>query len=381
MSTMSVYKIRGMNSESDTLLDDYWEVVKKVFRRNILISAIFVPFSLCLVPMFLVVRGRVKRQYNRVKDLAAENKVLELLKFANSSIPEEFNMSLMCTYALVDLKYYPVKESIEFRLDRLELTYVRQNRDELLAHYKALLKRVEKFEDKEREQLEPLVPNEGALVEEYWREIKKRSTLVLIITGIFLPFLLISLIPFLITRRNYKRILQLRKARDEKALGNMIRSSSALFGSIVIQQTVMALCALADLRSDITLENTKFLLAKMAYSPSEKIVRERVRLQRMLTYLDDVEKASEEEKADDSIIEIAKIYFVDKAATKGEKCMITGLVLDFDKDDILVCPKCRNYGKRGPMEKWLAEKEKCPRCRRKLTKEECPKVMIQENRK
>jgi len=30
------------------------------------------------------------------------------------------------------------------------------------------------------------------------------------------------------------------------------------------------------------------------------------------------------------------------------------------------------------MDKWLEDKEKCPRCRRALTKEECPLVMIRE---
>ena len=102
----------------------------------------------------------------------------------------------------------------------------------------------------------------------------------------------------------------------------------------------------------------------------------------MLTYLEYDEPAEGriDEKAD-AILSTIQVYFIDELEWGEEKCMITGLTLDIRKGEVIACPKCGGYGKKSEMDKWLEENNNCPRCRRKLTKEDCPKVMIRENRK
>lgn len=60
--------------------------------------------------------------------------------------------------------------------------------------------------------------------------------------------------------------------------------------------------------------------------------------------------------------------------------MISGLPLNLEEDEIVICPFCGNYAKKELMNKWLQKKNPCPVCRKKILFAECPTVRLEKNK-
>jgi hypothetical protein len=86
-------------------------------------------------------------------------------------------------------------------------------------------------------------------------------------------------------------------------------------------------------------------------------------------------KIREQTVTHDIVVPITKIYYIDEIPSNA-KCMITSLPLDFQVDDIVVCPYCSAWAKKELLANWLLEKNKCPVCQRELTIEDCPVVEV-----
>jgi hypothetical protein len=101
------------------------------------------------------------------------------------------------------------------------------------------------------------------------------------------------------------------------------------------------------------------LAIKLDYSTPEQL----------LSKLDDMDGIP------DDRIPITKVYFV-KKIPKGTNCMVSGLPLDIDQDDIIACPYCGNMAKREHLRDWLTTNNSCPVCRRVIKIVDCPIVKV-----
>ncbi|MFW9923956.1 MAG: hypothetical protein ACFFDW_11785 [Candidatus Thorarchaeota archaeon] len=87
------------------------------------------------------------------------------------------------------------------------------------------------------------------------------------------------------------------------------------------------------------------------------------------------QKIIENAEREEIVIPITKVYFLEEIP-ENAKCMVSGLKLDFYKDNIVVCPYCSAWAKKELLTAWLNEKKTCPVCQRKLEIEDCPDVKI-----
>jgi hypothetical protein len=71
-----------------------------------------------------------------------------------------------------------------------------------------------------------------------------------------------------------------------------------------------------------------------------------------------------------------EIIFV---SNKKPRCMVSGLDIDFDEDEVVACPNCSNVAKKPMLVEWLKVKGICPMCRQNIIIEQCPKVKHKEN--
>lgn len=71
-----------------------------------------------------------------------------------------------------------------------------------------------------------------------------------------------------------------------------------------------------------------------------------------------------------------EIYYIEELQSKPTG-MISGLELDFEKNDILACPFCRRLAKKELFLEWLKEKPLCPVCHRKLWPDQCLIVKLE----
>ncbi|MBK5112546.1 MAG: hypothetical protein KGD59_01680 [Candidatus Heimdallarchaeota archaeon] len=71
-----------------------------------------------------------------------------------------------------------------------------------------------------------------------------------------------------------------------------------------------------------------------------------------------------------------EIIFV---SNKKPRCMVSGLDIDFDEDEVVACPNCSNVAKKPMLVEWLKVKGICPMCRKNIIIEQCPKVEHKEN--
>lgn len=58
------------------------------------------------------------------------------------------------------------------------------------------------------------------------------------------------------------------------------------------------------------------------------------------------------------------------------RCMVTGLVLQFKDNNIIICPFCGNYAKKEALKDWLEIREICPVCKKSLQIHQCARVVI-----
>lgn len=70
-----------------------------------------------------------------------------------------------------------------------------------------------------------------------------------------------------------------------------------------------------------------------------------------------------------------EIIFV---SNKQPRCMVSGLNVDFEEDEVVACPYCSNVAKKTMLVEWLKIKGICPLCRRNIVIEQCPKVEHKE---
>ncbi|MBD3190636.1 MAG: hypothetical protein GF308_08325 [Candidatus Heimdallarchaeota archaeon] len=58
--------------------------------------------------------------------------------------------------------------------------------------------------------------------------------------------------------------------------------------------------------------------------------------------------------------------------------MVSGLPIDFEKEEVVICPFCGNYAKKMLLNKWLQKNNSCPICRKKILFTECPIVKLEK---
>ena len=75
----------------------------------------------------------------------------------------------------------------------------------------------------------------------------------------------------------------------------------------------------------------------------------------------------------DIVVPITKVYFLEDIPATA-KCMVSGLTIDFNIDEVVVCPYCSAFAKKDLITGWLSEKQKCPVCQRALKIADCPAV-------
>jgi hypothetical protein len=71
-----------------------------------------------------------------------------------------------------------------------------------------------------------------------------------------------------------------------------------------------------------------------------------------------------------------EIIFV---SNKKPRCMVSGLDVNFEEDEVVACPFCSNVAKKPMLVEWLKVKGICPMCRKNIIIEQCPKVEHKEN--
>ncbi len=66
-------------------------------------------------------------------------------------------------------------------------------------------------------------------------------------------------------------------------------------------------------------------------------------------------------------------------SNKNPRCMVSGLNMDFEKDDVIACPECGNVAKKPMLVEWLKIKGICPMCRKSILIEDCLKAEHKED--
>ena len=56
--------------------------------------------------------------------------------------------------------------------------------------------------------------------------------------------------------------------------------------------------------------------------------------------------------------------------------MVTGLPVDIKNDVIVACPHCGNMAERDVLLKWLEKEKICPVCRKNVTVDDVPIVLL-----
>ncbi|MBD3191625.1 MAG: hypothetical protein GF308_13340 [Candidatus Heimdallarchaeota archaeon] len=69
---------------------------------------------------------------------------------------------------------------------------------------------------------------------------------------------------------------------------------------------------------------------------------------------------------------------IEAQAPIGSRGMVSGLLIDFEKDNVVACPYCGNIAKREMLAEWLKVKGLCPVCKNKLSIDECPELDVDE---
>lgn len=69
---------------------------------------------------------------------------------------------------------------------------------------------------------------------------------------------------------------------------------------------------------------------------------------------------------------------IEAEAPIGSRGMVSGLLIDFEKDNVVACPYCGNIAKREMLAEWLKVKGICPVCKKKLSLDECPELDLDE---
>ena len=71
-----------------------------------------------------------------------------------------------------------------------------------------------------------------------------------------------------------------------------------------------------------------------------------------------------------------EIIFV---SNKQPRCMVSGLNINFNEDEVVACPECGNMAKKPLLIEWLKVKGICPICRKNIIIEDCLKAEYKEN--
>jgi len=366
------------NASSENLAKDYYEMEKNNTKIMALIGIIILPFSIIILPIALGLYLNYKKHYYEVLRLKEERDEQEL--FQNTSINNQNNFfrRQLALYALIDLKSSLARGEINYLIRQYNRMPDYPQKENQLTFYKELLSKIPAGKESDEVDIKRF-PNEGILLETYWKAIKREVlTLSIIYTIFFLPFSIFFWLSFINQRKNYLEIKSLRKEGNEKLLIEKAKSPKSSFFRNEIG--LMAIYALADIRSNELAESITIYLKDLDFYGGKDLMFFRGRCLNLLNYVENEKTVDKEESSvkDDGLIETKRIYFISEKQFKDEKDMITGLPLVGVEGAIVACQFCGGLAKKEPLAKWLKEKKKCPVCRKPLSLSDCPEIMIKK---
>ncbi|MHA1156243.1 MAG: hypothetical protein ACTSQK_09065, partial [Candidatus Heimdallarchaeota archaeon] len=317
---------------SENLLDDFWGLEKKNFKKMVIVSLIILPLAIIMLSTILIIFLKYRKDYKMVKELKEERREGELATIAQSKEPNEVIKSLMGLYALVDLKSSVARKIIERDIKQLEKLPESTHRDDSLARKTELVSKI----PPSKRQVESIdlvrIPNEGTLLEKYWKNKRgKNLFLAIFYTLFFLPFAILFWIQHSNLKKRYQEIKQLRKEGKEEELMQKVKEkrTSWFYRTEIV---MMSIFSLADIKSKKLPETITYYLKELDLQGGKGAMASRRGLLAMLTYLeyDETAEGRIDEKAD-TILSTTQVYFIDELEWGEEKCMITGITLDIRK--------------------------------------------------
>ncbi|MFW9922711.1 MAG: hypothetical protein ACFFDW_05395 [Candidatus Thorarchaeota archaeon] len=102
-------------------------------------------------------------------------------------------------------------------------------------------------------------------------------------------------------------------------------------------------------------------------------LREQKKVKRILT---DFRSQNLEKKRNKPEIKKEKKVNIVYISDKTIRCMVSGLPIDFEKDEIIACPNCNNVARKPMLAEWLKVKGTCPICRARIVIDLCNPVEI-----
>jgi hypothetical protein len=217
-----------------------------------------------------------------------------------------------------------------------------------------------KFDDVNKHQLE-----------EYFKQVRKEFISIYVIS-IFFPILYLIFIPWfvLIIKPQYIDIKQLRDDKEEKLLLKKLETVQSDYAYPFV------IYALFDIKytglMNLITEEISKISKQSPYSKTS--VTKLIHLGEVLRMIKSNESRKIESRSD---LEITKVYFIDKEP-KEVKCIITKLLLDFSKKEIVICPICHSFAEKNSLEDWLKENSFCPICKTVLTINDFPLVILKK---
>ncbi len=197
----------------------------------------------------------------------------------------------------------------------------------------------------------------------------------------------------IIDRRKFKATLELKENKLYDKLLELSRKYSVSNGYLDQEKARLATYILVDAKYENIAIVLKERLSQRKPYRAQEVLRAFYLLAIKLGYNDHIDLYYELEESQgikrkesinqeilEIVVPITKIYYLEELP-QDEKCMVSGLTLDFFTDTIVVCLYCSTWAKKDLLDSWLSENDFCPVCRRELKVDDCPIVEVKSDLK